>query len=80
MHSNKVSIIIALVIIAISIFLLMVYFEKQGKYTFSFIEKLYEEIKAENNKAGKTPGNMDKAFAYVPIGAIMIPGVLPDLQ
>lgn len=78
MHSNKVSIIIALVIIAMSIFLLMIYFGKQGKYTFDFIGKLYEEIKA-GKKVDNTPGNMDKAFAYVPIDAIMISRISPDL-
>ena len=46
MHSSKVSIIIAAVIIAINICLLIVYFGKQGKHTFSFIESLYKEIRA----------------------------------
>ena len=47
MHSNKASVIIALAIIAISIFLLIVYSSKQGKHTFSFIESLYNEIRAD---------------------------------
>ena len=47
MHSNKASVIIALIIIAISIFLLVVYSSKQGKHTFSFIESLYNEIRAD---------------------------------
>ncbi len=79
MHSNKVSIIIALVIIAISIFLLMIYFGKQGKYTFSFIGKLYEEAKAEKDKVSKTHENIAKAFAYVLIDAIIVSKSLSDL-
>ncbi len=78
MHSNKVSIIIALVIIAISIFLLMIYFGKQGKYTFSFIGKLYEEAKAEKDKVSKTE-NIAKAFAYVLIDVIIVSRSLSDL-
>ncbi len=77
MHSNKASIIIALVILTISIFLLIVYSGKQGKYTFSFMGKLYEEIRTEK-KVSKTPHSMDKAFAYAPIDAIIMSGILPD--
>lgn len=44
MQSSRSSVIIALIIIAISIFLLIVYFRKQGEYTFGFIESLYNEM------------------------------------
>ncbi len=47
MHSSKTSVIITLIIIAISIFLLVVYSSKQGKHTFSFIKSLYNEIRAD---------------------------------
>ena len=47
MHSNKVSIIIGLVIIAISVFLLIIYSQKQGEYTFGFIKSVYEEIRSD---------------------------------
>ncbi len=47
MHSNKVSVIIALIIITIGVFLLIVYYEKQGEYTFSFIKSLYNEIRRD---------------------------------
>ena len=51
MHSNKVSIIIGLIIIAINIFLLTIYFQKQWKYTFNFVKSLYEEIKKGSVKS-----------------------------
>jgi len=40
MYSKKLSIIIGIIIIAINIFLFVVYFQKQGKYTFEFIKGL----------------------------------------
>lgn len=44
MHSNKSSMIIGLLVIAVSILLLIVYFQKQGEYTFKFMKSLYKEI------------------------------------
>lgn len=37
MHSKKVSIVIGLIVLAINIFLMIVYFQKQGRYSFDFI-------------------------------------------
>ncbi len=53
MHSNKTSVVIGLIIIAIGVFLLIVYYEKQGEYTFSFIKSLYEEIKRTQTSVGQ---------------------------
>ena len=54
MHSNKVSVIIGLIIIAIGVFLLIVYYERQGEYTFRFIKSLYDEIKRTQISVGLT--------------------------
>jgi len=47
MHSPKISIIIGLIIIAINIFLFILYFQKQGKFSFEFIKSLYDFWKNE---------------------------------
>jgi len=67
MHSNKMSIIIALVIIVISIFLLMIYSGKQGKYTFGFVGELYKEIKAEKNGSSDLDGEALGAGQECPV-------------
>lgn len=59
MHSNKVSVIIGLVIIAIGVFLLIVYYEKQGEYTFGFIKSVYEEIRADKTSTSIHPKRGD---------------------
>lgn len=40
MRSKKLSIILGFAIIAIDIFLFVIYFQKQGKYTFEFVKNL----------------------------------------
>ena len=48
MHSNRISIIIGLIVLIISAFLLNVYASKQGKLTFSFFLSLYRYVNAES--------------------------------
>lgn len=65
MHLNKVSVIIALIILAINIFLLMVYFQKQGQFTFKFIKGIYEETKAEQDRGEVQMSRLDFSLTYV---------------
>ncbi len=44
MHSKRLSVIIGVAIIAVDIFLFIIYFQKQGKYTFDFVKSLYKYI------------------------------------
>jgi len=44
MYSKKLSVIIGIAIIAIDIFLFILYFEKQSKYTFEFVKSLFKYI------------------------------------
>jgi len=44
MHSKKLSIIISIVIIALDVFLFILYFQKQNKYTFEFAKNLLNAI------------------------------------
>jgi len=44
MHSNKLSIIIGLIILMIVVCLFVIYFHKQASYTFKFIRSIYDEI------------------------------------
>ena len=45
MHSNRISIVIGLIILAINVFLLTIYASKQGEMTFSFFFTLCRGIK-----------------------------------
>jgi len=45
MHSNRINIVIGLIILAISVFLLTIYASKQGEMTFSFFFTVCREIK-----------------------------------
>lgn len=45
MHSNRISIVIGLIILIINLFLLTIYASKQGKFTFSFFFSVCREIK-----------------------------------
>ena len=45
MHSKKISVIIGLIIIAINTLLMIIYLQKQWKYTTEYTRSLYKEIK-----------------------------------
>jgi hypothetical protein len=42
MHSNKVSVLIGSLFFVINVVLMIIYYHKQGTYTFEFVKNLYK--------------------------------------
>jgi len=65
MHSKKASIIIGLIILILDLFLMAVYLQRQGEYTFGFIKSLYEEIKVYRKESDKQAESSKSAKCFL---------------